>query len=42
MENFRDLGGQPWEKEVKARHGEGQTLKHFNKEMMEADRKSVV
>lgn len=36
MENFRDLGGQPWEEEVKARCGEGQTLKYFNKEIMEA------
>lgn len=36
MENFGDLGGQPWEKEVKARRGEGQALKHFNKEIMEA------
>lgn len=39
MENFRDFGGKPWKKEVKARPGEGQTLKQlrdFIKEMMEA------
>lgn len=29
MENFKDLGGLPWKKEVKVRPGEGQTLKQF-------------
>lgn len=39
MENFRDLGGQPWKKGVKARPGEGQTLQRlhgFIKEMTKA------
>jgi len=39
MENFRDLGAQAQQKEVKARPGEGQTFKQlhdFIKEVMEA------
>lgn len=39
MENFRDLGGQPWKKEVKARPDKGRPFKQlhdFIKEMMEA------